>query len=101
MKKTILSIALVSLLGVTGVYASTSTAASASSVVSTASAAPVNINTADVATLMKVKHVTHKRAEAIVNYRTKHGDFKSVDDLIHVPGIHKKTLDSIKSSLTV
>ncbi len=51
-------------------------------------AGPVNINTADAATLAKeLKGVGLKRAEAIVEYRQKHGPFKSADELALVKGI--------------
>ena len=51
-------------------------------------AGPVNINTADAATLAKeLNGVGMKRAEAIVEYRQKHGPFKSADELALVKGI--------------
>ena len=62
---------------------------------------PVNINTADVKTLDTVKGIGPKKAQAIVDYRTKHGPFKSVDDLANVPGIKGKTLDKMRANLTV
>ena len=51
-------------------------------------AAQVNINTADAATLAReLKGVGVKRAQAIVEYRQKHGPFKSADELALVKGI--------------
>jgi len=51
-------------------------------------AGQVNINTADAATLSReLKGVGMKRAQAIVDYRTKHGPFKSADELALVKGI--------------
>ena len=51
-------------------------------------AGPVNINTADAATLAKeLTGVGQKLAEAIVEYRQKHGPFKSADELTLVKGI--------------
>jgi len=51
-------------------------------------AGPVNINTADAATLAKeLNGVGLKRAQAIVEYRQKHGPFKSADELALVKGI--------------
>jgi competence protein ComEA len=51
-------------------------------------AAPVNINTADAATLSReLKGIGMKRAQAIVDYRAKHGPFKSADELALVKGI--------------
>ncbi len=49
---------------------------------------PVNINTADAATLSReLKGIGMKRAEAIVEYRRKFGPFKSADELALVKGI--------------
>jgi competence protein ComEA len=49
---------------------------------------PVNINTADAATLAReLKGIGVKRAQAIVDYRQKHGPFKSADELALVKGI--------------
>jgi competence protein ComEA len=51
-------------------------------------AGPVNINTADASTLSReLKGIGMKRAQAIVDYRTKNGPFKSVDELTLVKGI--------------
>jgi len=48
----------------------------------TAIAGPVNINTADAATLSReLNGIGAKRAEAIVEYRRKFGPFKSADEL--------------------
>jgi len=51
-------------------------------------AGPVNVNTADAATLSReLKGIGMKRAEAIVEYRRKFGPFKSPDELALVKGI--------------
>ena len=51
-------------------------------------AGPVNVNSADAATLSReLKGIGMKRAQAIVEYRTKHGPFKSADELALVKGI--------------
>lgn len=64
-------------------------------------AEPVDINSADKQTLMTVKGVGEKRAEAIIAYREKYGPFKSVSELTQVDGIGQSTLDTNKDSLTV
>ena len=64
-------------------------------------AAPVNINTADATALAAVKGISKKQAAAIVDYRTKNGDFKSVDDLKNVKGFGPKTMKRIASKVTV
>jgi competence protein ComEA len=51
-------------------------------------AAQVDINTADAATLAReLKGIGLKRAQDIVEYRQKHGPFRSVDELALVKGI--------------
>lgn len=65
-------------------------------------AAPVNINTADAATLAAgIKGVGDKKAQAIVKYRKEHGPFRSVDELANVPGIGDKTVANNRANLTV
>ena len=65
-----------------------------------ASAAPVNVNTADAATLAKnINGVGAKKAQAIVTYRKTNGPFKSIDDLLKVKGIGQKIIDKNKADL--
>ena len=63
--------------------------------------AVVNINTATKRELTTIKGVGDKRAQDIIDYRKKHGDFKSVDDLQKVPGIGSTFLKQIRSDVTV
>lgn len=57
-------------------------------------ATPVNINKADATAIAKaLDRIGPAKAEAIVAYRDEHGPFKSVDDLAHVKGIGKATLE--------
>ena len=46
-----------------------------------AALAAVNLNTASVGELDAIKGIGPGKAKAIVQYRDKHGPFKSVDDL--------------------
>ncbi|MBN1378393.1 MAG: helix-hairpin-helix domain-containing protein [Gammaproteobacteria bacterium] len=56
-------------------------------------AGQININTADAQTLAaELKGIGDKKAQAIVDYRSEHGAFKSVDDLSEVKGIGDKFL---------
>lgn len=65
-------------------------------------AAPVDINTADAKAISKVmKGVGIKKAEAIVAYREKNGEFKSIDELSKVKGIGKKTVTKNRSNIAV
>jgi competence protein ComEA len=57
-------------------------------------AGPVDINTADAATIAKeLKGIGLSRAQAIVDYREKNGAFKSIDDLRKIKGVGDKTLE--------
>jgi competence protein ComEA len=60
----------------------------------------VNVNTAPADLLEKRLSITSKEAEAIVDYRQHNGDFKSVDDLKHVPGLDPSKIDAKKNLLT-
>jgi competence protein ComEA len=64
-------------------------------------AAVVNINTASKEELTTIKGIGDKRAQEIIDYRKKNGDFKSVDDLEKVPGIGPGTMKQIRSQVTV
>ena len=62
--------------------------------------AVVNINTATKEELTSLKGVGDKRAKEIIDYRTKNGPFKTVDDLEKVPGIGPGIMKQIRSELT-
>jgi competence protein ComEA len=64
-------------------------------------AAVVNVNTATKEELTTVKGIGEKRAQEIIDYRKKNGDFKSVDELEKVPGIGPGTMKQIRSQVTV
>ena len=64
-------------------------------------AAAVNINTASKEELTSLKGVGEKRAQEIIDYRKKNGDFKSVDDLEKVPGIGPGIMKQIRSEVSV
>lgn len=63
--------------------------------------AAVNVNTATQDELQTLDGIGPVRAKAIIDYRTKNGPFKSIDDLQKVPGIGESTLSSIKKDLTL
>jgi competence protein ComEA len=70
-------------------------------VLSAAAFATINVNTANQKELEVVKGIGPAKAKAILDYRTKHGPFKSVDELDKVKGIGKKTLDEIRPQVAV
>ena len=61
--------------------------------------AGININTADSQTLQQLKGIGPTKANAIIEYREKHGPFQSADDLVNVKGIGKKTVDKIRDEV--
>lgn len=62
--------------------------------------AAVDINSATVEQLDGLKGVGPAKAQAIIEYRTKNGPFKSVDDLEKVKGFGKKTVDGLRAEVT-
>jgi competence protein ComEA len=65
-------------------------------------ASPVDINTADAATLAKaLKGIGPARAEAIVAWREANGPFKSPDDLALVQGIGERVVEENRALLMV
>jgi competence ComEA-like helix-hairpin-helix protein len=63
----------------------------------------ININTASANELRKVKGIGKKISQAIIDYRSKNGNFKSVNDLLSIKsrGIHKHWFDKVSGHLTV
>jgi len=65
-------------------------------------AGPVNINTADAQTISnELDGVGLTKAQAIVEYRQKHGPFKSAADLSLVKGIGERTVEINKDNIRV
>ena len=61
----------------------------------------ININTANKEQLMKISGVGKTKAEAIISYREKKGDFKKKEDITKVRGIGKATFEKIKDKIEV
>lgn len=61
----------------------------------------ININTANKERLMKISGVGKTKAEAIISYREKNGDFKKKEDITKVHGIGKATFEKIKDKIEV
>ncbi|MGP1665835.1 MAG: ComEA family DNA-binding protein [Rhodanobacter sp.] len=63
-------------------------------------ATPVNVNTANAAVIAKsLDGIGLTKAQAIVDWREAHGSFKQVDDLGHVKGIGKATIERNRSAI--
>jgi competence protein ComEA len=78
--------------------------ANAASAAKPAAAVPqeaVNINTADVQALTKLKGIGTKKAEAIVAWRKANGAFKSVDQFADVKGVGAKTLEANRKNIRI
>jgi len=60
----------------------------------------VDINSADSNQLMTLPGVGTSLAQRIVDYRTEHGTFHTVDDLLAVQGFGKRRLDEVRQWLT-
>lgn len=56
----------------------------------------INVNKATANEIEQGLGVTTKEAAAIVDYRTKNGDYKTIDDLKKVDGVDAKKLDAAK-----
>ena len=62
---------------------------------------PVNINAATEPELEALTGVGPVTANAIIQYRTEHGPFATVDDLLNVSGIGPATLEELRPQVTV
>ncbi|XP_067282132.1 endonuclease/exonuclease/phosphatase family domain-containing protein 1 [Pseudorasbora parva] len=61
----------------------------------------VNINTATPPQLMSVRGITEKIAKNIVEFRSVHGPFRSIEDLVKVANINSSLLDRIRFQVFV
>jgi comEA protein len=56
----------------------------------------VNINKASMDELMTLPFIGEVKAKAIIDYRSKQGPFKSIDELDNIKGIGAKTLEKLR-----
>jgi competence protein ComEA len=63
--------------------------------------AALDLNTATKDELVALNGIGPAKAQAILDYRTQHGGFKSVDELKDVKGIGARQLERLKPELTV
>ncbi len=61
----------------------------------------VNVNQADAAELQTINGIGPAKAEAIITYREEHGEFQQIEDLRNISGFGEKTIERLKSELTV
>ena len=74
---------------------------SASSTVGNEMAGKVNLNTADENLLCTLPGIGTSRAKSIIDYRTKNGAFKTIEDVMKVSGIKEAAFEKIKDLITV
>ena len=70
-------------------------------IVSTDASGGINVNTASATELDTLPGIGPALADAIIEYRTVHGPFGSVDELARVPGISARMVDVMRDSITV
>ena len=61
----------------------------------------ININTADETTLQTLDGIGETKAKAIIEYRNKNGNFKTIEDIKNVSGIGDSVYEKIKDKITV
>lgn len=65
------------------------------------SSGKININQAKKNELMELPGIGEKKAEEIIKFREKNGNFKKIDDIINVTGIGNATFEKIRESITI
>lgn len=61
----------------------------------------ININTADSSELIKLEGIGEVRAEAIIEFRNLHGEFRNIEEIMLVDGIGQGIFDEICSYIYV
>ncbi|MBP3722222.1 MAG: ComEA family DNA-binding protein [Selenomonadaceae bacterium] len=61
----------------------------------------ININTATAEELQKLPRVGPATAKSIIEYREKHGNFKTIEEIKNVPRIGEKTFEKFKDKIKV
>ncbi len=62
---------------------------------------PISINIADEAELAAIAEIGIQRAKRIIEYRTRNGEFESIEELTKVAGIDQRLIDTIRESITL
>lgn len=62
---------------------------------------PVNINSAGLEELISLPGIGKSRAESILSYRSENGGFKSVEEIMNIPGIKEGLFKQLSPYITV
>jgi competence protein ComEA len=81
--------------------ASPAAPASAPTTAAATPAQPINLNTATLEQLDTLDGVGPTTAQKIIDFRTEHGGFGSVDELDQIPGIGEKKLAALREQVRV
>ncbi len=66
-----------------------------------AQTAKININSADLSQLVQLTGIGEARAADIIAYRTEHGRFLTIEEIMNVSGIKESTFRKIKDQIVV
>lgn len=61
----------------------------------------VNINTATLSQLMTLPGIGQAKAESILLYRTEHGNFERIEDIMNIPGIKDAVFQKLKDKIMI
>ncbi|HSF82624.1 MAG TPA: helix-hairpin-helix domain-containing protein, partial [Anaerolineales bacterium] len=61
----------------------------------------VNVNEAGLVQLEQLPGIGFIKAQAILEFREQHGDFKNLDDLLNVPGLGPGIVNEIRNMITI
>jgi competence protein ComEA len=101
MKKWIWVVAVALGLGALGFAPIVPARAADKAVAAQAPKASIDVNAASAKELARLPGIGDKIAAEIVDYRTKNGPFKKVEDLLKVKGIGEKKLAAMKSQIVI
>jgi competence protein ComEA len=66
-----------------------------------ANSGKININTATKEQLITLPGIGESKADSIIAYRTEHGGFSTIEEIMEIPGIKEAVFSKIKELITV